>query len=103
MITAERLNEMQKEPLIVTETVVDYVGTLDKTWKEIHDAILSGTTVLFDEISYGVEDPTLVVSESYIPLMIRCDSYLYYVDKIDGGNAWSCNTETDYPSYYYGD
>ena len=47
-ITAEKLNNTGGGVLIVNETMNQstLTGTLDKTWKEIHDAYINGAKVL---------------------------------------------------------
>ena len=53
-ITAERLNGMIVEPLIVTQTIEGTVGTLNKTWKELKDCFVAGIPCYFDNTDqYG--------------------------------------------------
>ena len=97
VITAERLNGMQKEPLIITETVADYVGTLDKTWKEIHDAFYSGRPCIF-----SLDDGHDYNGLYSISLVYQGGSEQFTVNDVYN-HSWSATTENGYPEYYYGD
>ena len=63
IVSAEKLNKLEQglaeccgggTPLMVNTTAVNGIGgmitfTLDKTWQEIHDAFMNGTSVLINE------------------------------------------------------
>lgn len=96
VITAERLNGMQKEPLIVHAVEEGSTATLDKTWKEIKTAFLNGLNVILDN-SYEND-------EIYINLVrVELGANIYYVDFYDGSDnlRYSTNSENDYPSINY--
>lgn len=66
-------------PMIVNGSVVSDTITLDKTWKQIHDAFVAGTTVLLhiteediidfwttiNSVTHGLVGPTYVVSDGH--------------------------------------
>lgn len=99
VITAERLNGMQKEPLIVNATyysVEDVQGMqLDKTWKEIYDAFILGNTILVHE-----EDEHNNIYRIVPMVTINDNQYNVYVTS-DYSMQYTANSENDYPFYSY--
>lgn len=81
----------------------DLYYQLDKTWLEIRNALLNGERVILAEI-FGDES---YVNSYYSVISIReegsTDSLQCYVDTQNSGRSYTSNSETDYPTYNYGD
>ena len=80
---------------MVTATTADNVITLNKTWKEISDAMEAGQIVV---IIYTDEDE----EEKFVNPVSICESSLNPLDpfySISAGNYdWEASSPTDYPS-----
>ena len=96
------------QSLIVTETVTEepnpedpespvFVHTLDKTWKEIHDAILGNTIVIYRyvEDDYTFENPNTFIERDGSSYMVFILDYNQFSEFI----SFETETETGYPSY----
>ena len=93
------------EPLIVTVTYAYEDGTAtytcNKTWKEIHDAYLAGTIVLFYEhieFDPGDDQDSYVAISTITSGVSGGDSY-YLIYAMDG-RQYGASTENDYPVAY---
>ena len=112
IITAAKLNKIEQGiseassssdgggGLVVTEAIENFVSTLDKTWKEIHDAIAAGRCVFIhraddDNPSYGVYNSFEVVGycAHVMGADVEEDGYV-----VQASGAWISETETGYPT-----
>ena len=95
--------------LIVGGTYDDttYSCTLDKTWKEIHDAVANGGIVIvnLEEAVAAAGEPFLAdcglwIVTSVISPVVPGDLYA-----IEGstGNSWGTDSEDGFPAAYFGD
>lgn len=73
-------------------------ATLDKTWAEIRDAMLSGKQALLIDEHQWVIDYVVITS-----LEMREDAYGKAYGVHAAGFAFNADSEDDYPHYYYGD
>ena len=98
LITAEKLNETGGGVLIVNVNTGESAGTLDKTWKEIHDAYTNGTTVVVHMAITNVDDGV----EDHFDSIVSVSKYIY-----EDGSTYQINTfvteydassEDEYPS-----
>lgn len=73
------------------------IYTLDKTWKEIKDAITAGSAVWLVSIELDITDNAEYVAIP--PAMCYADSYGYSISAIYGDTTFVFNaqTENDYP------
>ena len=114
-ITAEKLNHLEGGveaadggALIVTQSDTESHYVLDKTWKEIHDAFVAGIPVIInehDESQYGTNDYSFFVTEVFCNVAVDPDPSYWCVDVVHQGSRreYQADSETGYPSYYYGD
>lgn len=110
VITQEKLNHMEEGiasggTLVVHETVENNIHTLDKTWKEIKDAVMAGAIVVvpifFEE---EVEGVTVIRYECYFVTIVGCDPRAeapYFVT--GNGFEYFANNENDYPLFNWED
>ena len=98
VVTAEKLNHLEGgvaaagSMLIVHETYDENTSTytLDKTWQEIYDALISGIAILF-QADFNEEDK---VEQSFFnTAYITDDSFV-----CDGNVQYSASTANGYPS-----
>lgn len=95
VVTSAKLNKLEKGVedaggvLIVHATTEGDVITLDKTWQEIHDSML-----------------TMIVKDNGFMMLVFCafidaEAYLIYAFDFDevGGKQFSCNDADEYPYY----
>lgn len=80
--------------LVVRETESSGVYTLDKTWKEIHDAMVAGTYVVIIQ----VDDTATIVSDCFFYI----DDDVYVVMPGSNRRVYGSQTQTGYPSYTQG-
>lgn len=100
VITEEKLNHIEDGLANAGGVLVvnDNDGTLDKTWKEIHDALVSGTNVIV-----SLTEETSSVSVDYISAAIRTGKASNGVCEIDLGGisnnsvVYIASSETEYP------
>lgn len=83
--------------LIVEGTWDNSILTLNKTWKEIHDAVLAGSVVLYKEEPHG---GYIITSGVYGCTQVYDEGGSYMVNF---GNSLSfvTSSETGYPSHDY--
>ena len=93
VITAERLNGMQKEPLIIHENTEGIIATFDKTWKEIRDNFVNGIPCIIYRNDNELSAVTSVTSFD--------DQYNVCFDSNGYITAYSANSENGYPYYSY--
>ena len=77
--------------------VTDTNGTLNKTWKEIHDALASGTLVV---LVYSTE--TDLQQCCFYATEVDAYGYYLYLGNFSGGSAsgyFKADTENGYPVY----
>lgn len=77
--------------------VTDTNGTLNKTWKEIHDALASGTFVVL-----VTSNETDLQQWCFYATEVDEDGYYLYPGNFSGGSAngyFKADTEYDYPVY----
>lgn len=76
------------------------VCTLDKTWKEIHDAIAAGRVVVVN-----IEDVIPDFVDASCGLWVVNGAYYngdFYVFINEGGYSWGTDSEDGYPNAYLG-
>ena len=95
------------EPLIIhetnDETNLKYI--LDKTWKEIDDAFVSGRMCIFDGSYYDNVFERTKVTRSIIKsiyTILDIDRTQYSIEFLNGQSFFTFD-ENGYPDYYYGD
>lgn len=101
VITAEKLNHMEGgiaagENLVATGSYDEDTGmvTLDKTWKEIHDAITEGMTCVTVQImSENSTAQSRVSSATY--------DGEFYVVSTDAQETYATSSADGYPGYEY--
>lgn len=101
VVTAEKLNKLEEavgnadnSPLIVSGTTSDNVETLDKTWKEIYDAYVSGRVVLYKE---EAENYIHVCSLEDVSMNSQSEPASYEVSFNGEGLTYSTDSENGYP------
>ena len=100
VITAERLNGMQKEPLIFTDIEEGTISTLTKTWKEIDDAVRSGATAIYNSIN-EYDGEIYSVESHYVMTSYNVNDGQYSVKTVDSNVQWTANSENGYPYANY--
>ena len=70
--------------------VTDTGGTLDKTWQEIHDAMMNGIVYVLNEQPFSCMAIVTGIIENG-----NSNEYIVFVGY--EGNAYSTNTKTGYP------
>lgn len=104
IVTADKLNNIESGVLsasgsgtfIISMTSENDVDTLDKTWKEIHDAMASGQIAII-----LIEEDANTVYQNPIVSVAKSDgSKPYVVEWENGGGTvlYYATTENDYPS-----
>lgn len=90
------------EPLLVGTTFVDNVITLDKTYKQIRDAILAGSSVVIQMPNVDYSGGWFANGLAFITQIYYVAESQYYCINITGDvfayNALWTTTETGYPS-----
>lgn len=92
------------EPLIVTLTTAGATTTANKTWKEIHDAAISGKSVIGRSVSTdeGVTRTYEDIVSSFESMVTESgedDQYVVYF----GYRMFTTGTPTGYPEYSDGE
>lgn len=93
VITAERLNGMQKEPLIIHQNFEGTIATLDKTFKQIKDAFASGVCCVFD--ASDEYDPVNI--STLISIHGNGEQFSVYFNLNNHIYTYSCSGENNYP------
>ena len=105
IVTAEKLNKLENGvasgggggTFVVTRD--EETGALDKTWKEIRDAIASGQVPVIFPSALGSDTGTRAQLD--IVGRAKVEEDLYMVVSIDN-DVWAINSENGYPVFNYG-
>ena len=100
IVTAEKLNKLEDGVADASEVFIiglqeDAPTTLDTTWKEIHDALISGKLVVRIEI----DDEFNAVYSSIVSSVRENLGYYYVVIGDSSGDTYKTDTETGYPEF----
>ena len=109
--TAERIDEVAGDggggssgPFIVNITIDNQsLGHMDKTWREIRDAFVSGKTCLtkFEDDGYCVDRYGLIYSIDHEHNNSYNQYNIYFFRNTGYIEMWSVTDENEYPYYNY--
>lgn len=121
VVTSEKLNKLENGVangggfLKVASSLDDQerVETMDKTWQEIHDALVNGEYVVlvdaYDEYTkeYSATQ-SRIVEARYVKAFLNAESFYQVTVKqisddgvTEEGMRYTCPTANDYPQYNY--